>query len=75
MDFVKNLDDIRKAQLEEPAETFDIEDAKVAVNNVLFMYMPPDSTLREVENLAVAIIKTMQEAWEFLGLVDGGEKP
>ena len=61
MEFKRNLEEVRQENRE--PETFFLEPTKQAVNELLFTIMPPTATLREVEDLAVAIVTTVNDAW------------
>lgn len=62
MNFQQNLKQI-KTDTERDVDIFAVESFKVELNNLLFQFMPPNSTLREVEDLAVAVTMTVQDAW------------
>lgn len=64
MEFRKNLQIVKDMAVEDDVEHFLPTEAKLAINEVLHQFMPPKTTLKEVEELALAIFKTIQDAWE-----------
>ena len=42
---------------------FNQEDAKTAINNILWMYAPPTMTLKEAEDIAVRFLVELVHAW------------
>ena len=42
-------------------DAFDVESAKLAINNVLWMYAHPDMTLKELEELACDLLFRMRK--------------
>lgn len=64
MEFRQHLEEIKAMRADDPEpERFFPEPAKRAINEVLFEIMPPGTTLRDVEDLAVAIFLTVEGAW------------
>ena len=66
MEFKNNLTDLKAARLEnerDDRQAFCEYPCKKAINELLFQYMPPATTIADVEDLACAIFKTIQEAW------------
>lgn len=43
-------------------ETF-LEEGKVEINNLLWKYLPGDTTLREAEEIAIGIYHTISRKW------------
>ena len=64
MQFKKNLQDMKEMRQEDPPETFDVEHAKLRINQCLFEIMPPRTTLDDLDDLAMAIFKTVQDSWK-----------
>lgn len=54
--FIHTLDEVME-QEEMPLE------AKVEINNVLFMLLPPNTTLRDMEKIAVAWHHDIEQQW------------
>lgn len=64
MEFQKNLAEIKEQRQSEKAEQkADDSTIKVEINNLLFMFMPPRTTIEEVDDFALAILQTIQAAW------------
>lgn len=64
MEFRRNLEEIRQERRSEPTGALDHEWAKRRINEVLFEILPSNTTLQEMEDLALAIVLTVQGAWE-----------
>lgn len=63
MELQRNLETIKSIN-DRDVESFMATAFKVELNNLLFQFMPPTSTLRDVEDLAVAVTMTVQSAWD-----------
>lgn len=64
MEFRKNLAAIKNDSAETIEKQPDVSEVKVEVNNLLHMWLPPKTTLGDMDDLAMAICKTIMDAWD-----------
>lgn len=62
-DFKANYQRLRDRSAESGVEMFLEEVLKKEINNLLYTFLPSSTTLREMEDLAVALFVTIEDRW------------
>ena len=63
MEFRKHLQEQKAESAESGRGCLDVDSAKVQINSLLFALLPPETTIADLDDLACALLLTIEGAW------------